>query len=184
MDKCQLVFEPVKMTPEVMECLEAKGLIERLAPSRDKHRIPVHGEGLGNQIYASDVKYGGHKLISVAIDNERFSSFATHPDNEEFILLGGINERPMYLLVCFLDRETLLSKINDETLRAEDFILLDCVFNDPYVSFFVMKAGVPHGECAYGSGRPATFYVTEGENLPLDKINLYEHYDVQVPMCK
>jgi len=179
--KQELVLNPVKMTVEIMEELERRGLIERLAPSREKHRIPVNkNEGRGEKIYASKVESGGHMLAAVAIDNDTFSSFATHQENEEFILLGGINERPMYLLVCLLSREDLLSKMKDETLKGEDFVLLDCVFNDPEVSFFVMKEGVPHGESAYGVGRPTTFYVTECEGLRLDKIDLYQDFELVI----
>ncbi len=165
----------------IMEELEKRGLIERLAPSREKHRVNVGmNEGRGEKIYASSASSGGHMLAAVAIDNETFSSFATHQENEEFLLLGGTDERPMYLLVCLLSRDALLEKIRQNTLSGDDFVLLDCVFNDPEVSFFVMKKGVPHGESAYGTGRPATFYVTECEGLRLDKIDLYENYEIVI----
>lgn len=179
--KNKLILTPVKMSVEIMEELEERGLIERLAPSREKHRIDVDkNEGRGEKIYVSKVESGGHMLAAVAIDNDTFSSFATHQENEEFILLGGIDERPMYLLVCLLSRDELLAKMEAGSLEGKDFVLLDCVFNDPNVSFFVMKEGVPHGESAYGRGRPATFYVTECEGLRLDKINLYQDYEIVI----
>lgn len=179
--KGKLFLTPAKMCVEIMEELERRGLIERLAPSREKHRVPVaKNEGRGEIIYVSGAESGGHTLVACAIDNDTFSSFATHQENEEFLLLGGVNERPMYLLVCLLGREELLGKMNNGTLTGEDFVLLDCVFNDPEVSFFIMKEGVPHGESAYGVGRPATFYVTECEGIRLDKINLYSDYEVIV----
>ncbi len=179
--KGKLILKPVKMHMEIMEELERRGLIERLAPSREKHRVPVgRKEGRGEKLYVSRASSGGHTLVACAIDNDTFSSFATHQENEEFLLLGGVDERPMYLLICLLSREELLEKMQKGTLTGEDFVLLDCVFNDPELSFFVMKEGVPHGECAYGSGRPATFYVTECEGIRLDKIDLYKDYEVVI----
>lgn len=177
----KLNLKAVKMTPEVMTRLEGLGLIIRIFPSCDKHRLNLpKGMGKGDYIYKSNINYGGHSLVSCTIDNTEFSSFATHPDNEEFILLGGINEKPLYLLICYLTRADLEARMQNGTLNESDFICLDCVFNDPYVSFFTMKAGVPHGECVYGYGRPATFYVTEGCLLPLDKINIYDYYNIEV----
>lgn len=179
--KKKLFLTPVKMCAEIMEELERRGLIERLAPSREKHRVAVEkNEGRGEKIYVSGAESGGHTLVACAIDNDTFSSFATHQENEEFLLLGGVNERPMYLLVCLLSREELLEKMKNGSLTGEDFVLLDCVFNDPEISFFVMKKGVPHGESVYGAGRPATFYVTECEGIRLDKIDLYEDHDIVI----
>lgn len=179
--KNKLCIKSVKMTPEAMQDLEDRGLIIRITPSRDDHRLDIlGGTGKGEHLYKSDVKYGSHSLVACTIDNTTFSSFATHPDNEEFILLGGENERPMYLLICYLSEEELKKKMKDGTLSGNDFVCLDCVFNDPYVSFFTMIRGTPHGECAYGDGRAATFYVTEGSSLPLDKINIYDYYDIEV----
>lgn len=176
-----LHLTPVKMSVKIMSELERRGLIVRLTPSREEHRVRVdEHEGRGEKIYASPASSGGHMLAAVAIANETFSSFATHQENEEFLLLGGKEERKLFLLISYLTRETLLTKLKEQTLTADDFILLDCVFNDPEMSFFVMKAGVPHGECAIGAGRPATFYVTECEGLRLDKIDLYEKYDIEI----
>ena len=183
--KKELKLVPVKMDEDVMDGLERRGSIVRLLPSKNEHRIGVMPKtGRGEKIYASSAFSGGHMLAAVEIDNEVFSSFATHQENEEFLLLGGIDERPMYLLICLLSQDGLREKLQNETLQAEDFVLLNVVFNDPRLSFFVMKAGVPHGECAYGSGRPSTFYVTESEGLRLDKIDLYEKYEIKIERIK
>ena len=179
--KGRLELTPVRMTEAVMDSLEKAGCITRLTPSRAAHRVDVlRGEGRGEYLYESAPATGTHALMSVAIDNETFSSFATHPDNEEFLLLGGADERPMYLLVCLLRREALIEALARGEVKSEHFVLLDVVFNDPAVSFFVMRANVPHGECAYGAGRPSTFYVTEGSALTLDKIDLYRDYSITI----
>lgn len=161
------------MNNNIMSYLEEKGLIIRLLPSKEAHRLPVKkNEGKGGHLYKSDVIHGGHSLVNVAIDNNTFSSFGTHPDNEEFLLLGGINEKKLYLLIALLKNDEFQNKIDSGTLSSDDFVCLECVFNDPNLSFFVMLKDVPHGECALGEGRPTTFYVTEGSNLSLDIINM------------
>lgn len=183
--KEKLCLTPVKADAQTLRELEEKGLIIRLAPSREEHRLQVpEGIGKGELLYSSDVRYGGHALMTVSIDNRTFSSFATHPENEEFLLLGGKGEKGLYLLVSYLSREELLHKIEGRSLRAEDFILLELTFNDPESSFFVMRAGVPHGECAFGEGKPSTFYVTEGAGLPLDKIPLTDSYVLEIASAK
>ena len=168
MDK--IVLKPQKMTAEIMNQLEELGLIIRIMPSREIHRLKVKpGEVLGGYIYKSDTSAGSHSLVNVALDNSEFFNFGTHPDNEEFLLLGGIGEKKMLLLVSLLTKDKLDTKIATGELTSEDFICLDVVFNDPELSFFVMLQDVPHGECCMGSGLPATFYVTEGSTLGLQK---------------
>jgi len=163
----ELTLKPTAMTEEVMADLEARGLIIRLKPGA--HTFPVEeGKGMGKDIYVSDAKYGPHKIISVVVNHTLFSAFGTHSDNEEFILLGGINERPLYLLVSYLSTAALEQKISDKTLSAEDFVCLHCKHNDPNLSFFTMLKDVPHGEAAgSGEGMPPSFYVTEPADIDM-----------------
>ena len=51
---------------------------------------------------------------------------------------------------------------------------IECRYNDPDTSFFVVLAGVPHGEAIVPApSKPApSFYVTETRDLPLDLIDL------------
>ena len=171
-----LSIPPQRMTSEIMAQLEEKELIIRLTPSRDKHRLNVKtGEGRGDYIYKSSKQYGSHSLVNVAIDYTDFVNFGTHPDNEEFLLLGGIGEKNLYLLVALMLKDELVEKAANNTLTSNDFICLEAVFNDPELSFFVMKKGVPHGECAAGNGRPVTFYVTEGSELGLEMTNIGDY---------
>ena len=162
----------VEMTKEIMMDLENRGMIIRLAP--DSHRPVVKdNESMGTVIYASDPVFGGHKLISVVIGHDKLGSFGIHLDNEEFLLIGSNEDKPLYLLVSYLTSEELIRKIDNNSVVAEDFICLRCVFNDPEVSFFTMLKGVPHGEASViGSGRPPKFYVTEPTDLSIENIDL------------
>ena len=92
----KLLLPIQEMTPEIMDFLEKKGLIIRMCPSH--HRVDVEpGGGAGVTLYAS-TKNLGHKLIAIAIDRECFSAFGYHDENEEVYLLGGENEKDMYML--------------------------------------------------------------------------------------
>jgi len=169
-----LNLKPVDMTEEVMADLEKRGLIIRLKPGA--HAFPApKGKSLVTNLYVSDAKYGPHKTISVVVDHNEFSAFGTHSDNEEFLLLGGINERPMYLLVSYITTEAIEQKIADKTISADDFVCLRCKHNDPYVSFFTMLKGVPHGEAAAeGEGSSPSFYVTEPADIDMNVIDFKE----------
>ena len=59
---------------------------------------------------------------------------------------------------------------------AADFVVIERRYNDAETSFFVMLAGVPHGEATVPvAGRPPpSFYVTGSRDLPLDVIDLRE----------
>lgn len=163
---------PQEMTGEVMADLEKRGLIIRLCPGN--HRLDVaRGEGKGGYLYTSDKQYGAHSLVNVAIDNVTFNSFGIHPDNEEFLLLGGKNEKQLYLLIALCDNEEFTRKINEKSIETKDFICLKVTYNDPEVSFFTMLKNIPHGEAVRDEeGYPATFYVTEPREMPLIKSDL------------
>ncbi|MDR1508580.1 MAG: hypothetical protein LBS53_02970 [Synergistaceae bacterium] len=160
-------LSPVEMTGDVMEVLERRGLITRLCPNHDELAPPL-GEIAVKTLYEPKEGYGAHKLISVTVNREEFAGFGVHPDNEEFWLIGDADTQPMYLAVSLLSAEELDSKIAGGSLESSDFITLRVKYNDPWVSFFVMHANVPHGEAIVNTGkRPPTFYVTESRDLPL-----------------
>ncbi len=174
-----IVLKPVVMTASIMQELEDRDLIIRLTPSREDYQVKAEPEAvIGKQIYVSEEAYGTHSLLYVSLNNSECFNFGSHPDNEEFLLLGGVAERKMFLIVSLLTRAELAAKIDAETLSAEDFVCLEAVFNDPEVSFFVMKKEVPHGECCSGEGLPVTFYVTEGSKLGIDKTD-FKGYRLQ-----
>ena len=110
----ELALEPVPMTPQLMAHLEELGLIIRLRPGG--HDLAAHpgetlGETLGESIYETADRYGPHKLIAVTVNRAEFAAFGTHPDNEEFLLIGNPDSQPMYLAVALCLREEFEEKV-------------------------------------------------------------------------
>lgn len=172
MEKTPIYLQPVEMTGELMASLEKKKLIYRLAPRHDDLEM-ARGTSGCRSIYEADPVYGGHKLIAVTVNDPDFKAFATHPDNEEFLLIGDPDSIPMYLAMSELGADELAEKGRAGTLSASDFITVRVRYNDPETSFFVMLKGVPHGEgIADVPGRPPSFYVTESIGLPNDVCDL------------
>jgi hypothetical protein len=168
-------IQPVRMTPQVMQMLEKHNLIIRLYPSHHRNEIKPH-DCVGTDLYVSAPGTGTHKLIAVTVDRVEFSMFGSHKDNEEFLLIGGEGEKPLYLLVALLKKQDLLGKIHEGTLCGSDFICLDCVFNDAQVSFFTMLKDVPHGEATRDDGGlPSSFYVAEPSDMGLEVMDLREY---------
>jgi hypothetical protein len=174
-----IYLNPVEMTSRVMADLEKKGLIIRLCPGHDDLGA-APGETVWKLLYEPREGYGPHRLISVTVNREAFAGFGTHPDNEEFWLIGSGDTQPMYLAISFLDEAELAEKIAAGTLTESDFIALRIKYNDPDLSFFVMRAGVPHGEAIVDCGKkPPSFYVTESRNLPLD-LTAFGNYELKI----
>ena len=163
------------MTPMTMEDLEKRNLILRLGPCR--HELPsVWGQTLDHPVYDSHERFGPHRLLSVTVNRIPFVDFATHPDNEEFLLIGDPDTKPLYLVIALMYRKELEEKIHLDTLVADDFVCLRIRWNDPEVSFFTMLAGVPHGETVTtAEGHPPSFYVTEGRDLPNDVVDFKDY---------
>ncbi len=165
-------LEPVSMTGPVMQSLEDRGLIIRLGPGRHRPAAPA-GMNVDEPLYAPGEGYGPHKLIAVTINSDDLADFGTHPDNEEFLLLGQPHCRPLFLVVALHRREELERIVRERRLSAEDFLALRVRFNDPRVSFFVMLKHTPHGEAApAGRGESPSFYVTESRDLPVERFAL------------
>ena len=172
----ELALEPMPMTAELMAHLEELGLIIRLRPGG--HDLAAQpGETLGESIYETANHYGPHKLIAVTVNRAEFAAFGTHPGNEEFLLIGNPDSQPMYLAVALCMREELEEKVRTGRLTAADFVMIECRYNDPGTSFFVMRADVPHGEAIVPvAGKPPpSFYVTESRDLPLNVIDLRKY---------
>ncbi|HEX7556309.1 MAG TPA: hypothetical protein VF338_06770 [Leptolinea sp.] len=161
-----LFLQPVEMTPSLMQELEDKGLILRLAPGR--FAPAVNGdEPPPTEVYSSADEFGPHKLIACALNTtEATRNFNFHPDREEFLLIGNPESRPAFLVISRLLAPAFEEKARAKKLSPDDFVALRMKFNDPQVSFFTMNATVPHGEVTVpGSGAPATFFVTESRDI-------------------
>lgn len=168
MEKIRLEIPVREMTPEVMETMEREGLITRLCPNRHDIETPP-GNTWFQELYQGEEGFGPHKIIAITVNRENFPGFGTHPDMEEFWLIGNNESKTMYLLTARMQRREFEEKVKEKNLKPEDFYLLKCKFNDPQVSFFVMNKGIPHGEGLMGGEGPLpSFYVTESRDLPLD----------------
>ena len=105
------------MTPQVMEQLEKDGLILRLCPGHERLEAPK-GETTWRLMYEPKEGFGPHRLITIRVNREPFAGFGTHPDCEEFWLIGSEDTQPMYLAICRLGREAL-EKAGYEFVEAE-----------------------------------------------------------------
>ncbi len=171
---------PVReMTKELMESMEEEGLIVRLAPHKHDIETP-YGNTWFADLYEGREGYGPHRLIALTVNREGFPGFGTHPDQEEFWLIGDNEAKPMYILVARMPLAQFQEKVREETLEAEDFYLLKAKYNDPEVSFFVMKKEIPHGEGIFDrDGICPSFYVTESRYLPLDLCSMGK-YEIEL----
>ena len=176
----KILLKAVEMTAEVMQDLENRKLIIRLCPN--DHELPAKpGETLGESVYESDIRHGGHKLITVTVNRSTFASFGTHPGNEEFLFIGDPAAKQMYLVVSLLSKEELDRKIAEHEITENDFVCLRVIYNDPNVSFFTMLAEVPHGEAVVDvDGRPASFYVTEPCDMGIE-FTSFGNYELCLP---
>ena len=169
MEKKRLALPVREMTPELMKEMESQGLIIRLAPRRHDIENAPEGETSWMSLYDGAEGYGPHKIIAITVNRMGFPGFGTHPDQEEFWLIGDNASIPMYILVARMKREEYEAKRDAGQLTEDDFYLLKAKYNDPEVSFFVMVSGVPHGEGILERGEKLpSFYVTESRDLPLD----------------
>lgn len=172
-------IKSVEMTAERMQFLEDNGKIIRMTP--DKFILdPGPDNTKDKRIYESATIYGPHMLIAVTVNRYRFGAFGTHDDNEEFILVGDPNAKPMFLAIALCTKDELAVKIGTHKLSAKDFMVLKVKYNDPQVSFFVMLKDVPHGEASIDiPGKPPYFYVTEPRDQTIHFTN-FASYDLKV----
>ena len=164
-------LKPVEMTQSLMESLERDGLIIRLAPRNHEMKVPS-GKSEGLAVYHSDPQYGGHMLLAVTCDDPGLHRFGFHPDNEEFLFIGPTDCETIYLAIYKGMIDDLNARIAAGTVNADQFVCLTIKYNDPYLSYFTVKANVPHGECARKpSANPPSFYVLEPSGLPTNIVD-------------
>jgi len=171
----KIQLKSTKMSPSVMQMLEEKKKIIRLCPNH--HELnPKANSCLNKCLYVSDKKYGPHMVITVTVNWFKPLAFGTHDENEEFILVGDSNTKPMWLIISMCSEEDLKKKIANKSLLSDDFIALLVKYNDPKVSFFTMLKHVPHGEVTtLGSEKSPSFYVTESRNNTLNRTEFGEY---------
>lgn len=145
--------------------MASEGLIRLL-----NGKLGIVGER--NQVnleYATDGRYGGHKLIHVTICEHTLTRLTSHPEPEEFILIGPDNAVPMVLIIARHPHETIVRKHLVGKLSEEDFYCIFAPFNQVKLSIFTMLPGILHAELLHaplvaGDVAP-TFYVTESSDL-------------------
>lgn len=172
--KTKIALKPVAMTPAVMADLERRNLILRFGPMR--HELPAKfGETLDKSVYEAK-GFGPHKLVTITVNRVSLPEFGTHPDNEDFLLLGDPACKPLYVVIALQRLDQLSQKVKQKTLTPNDFVCLHIKFNDPEVSFFTMLANVPHGEAVTRKeGRAPSFYVTEGRDIPSPNMDMGDY---------
>ena len=156
--------------------LEELGLIIRLRPGG--HDLAAQpGETLGESIYETADRYGPHKLIAVTVNRAEFAAFGTHPTTRSSCCSATPTaSRCTWPWRCACAPSSR-KRSSPGGLTATDFVMIECRYNDPEVSFFVMRADVPHGEAIVPVvGKPVpSVYVTESRDLPVDVIDLRKY---------
>jgi len=171
----KIQLKSTRMSPSIMQMLEEKKKIIRLCPSH--HELnPKDNCCLNKCLYVSDKKFGPHMAIAVTVNWFEPLAFGTHDENEDFILVGDQNTKPMWLIIALCSGEELKKKITNKYLSSDDFIVVLVKYNDPEVSFFTMLKHVPNGEVTTsGCGKPPSFYVTESRDNTLNKTEFGEY---------
>ncbi|MDA3868201.1 MAG: hypothetical protein PF489_15825 [Salinivirgaceae bacterium] len=95
----EISLASVEMTRELMLDLEKRGLIVRMAPGTNELDAKK-GETLTASLYQPLDGFGPHKMMAVTVNRIEFSDFGTHPENEDFFLIGDPNTKPLYLVVA------------------------------------------------------------------------------------
>lgn len=171
----EIVLKPVAATIEVMERLEAKGVIRRIAPGKDVLTVEK-GHSRWSDIYSAGERFGPHKLIAVTINSRVPKHLSFHSDAEDFMLIDRQAGAQLILTVALCPCGELKEKIEAGTLSAGDFMAIRCVPNDPELSFFTMNPGFAHVEtCSAESDTPPSFYVGESKHLDENHVDFGEY---------
>ncbi|MBU1999100.1 MAG: hypothetical protein ABIG46_06375 [Candidatus Omnitrophota bacterium] len=167
----EIKLKPVNASEELFAQLEAKGLIQRLKPTKkilENHKT----QGMVDLIYSSSPEYGAHKLICVGLSHDSTQiSLNSHPDNEEFIIMDSTRScfAPLYIIISQHKHRELEEKARNKQLGSEDFVAVRLKYNDPYTSIFTMLKDVPHCEITEKKdGTPPIFFVTEPAQLTMN----------------
>lgn len=135
------------------------------------------GECRVSNLYVSSPESGPHRLIAVA-SNRTNIVLGVHDQNEEFLVFSGANQanseiycKPVYLVIALKSAEQLKEDSKSGTLNADDFVMLELIFDDPELSLFTMLGGTVHAELTCpGNGMPKVFYVTESRDISWETV--------------
>jgi hypothetical protein len=171
----ELLLRSRPMTKEIMETLEAKGLVNHLAPSRKVLETPENEVGV-EYLNSNDQKFGPHTLICVGF-NRSIVNMGYHSDKEEFILVNeGRRQKPLILVIGLHPVEAFQELVAAGRLTIDDILAIELKFNDPELSFFTMNSRTPHCEWTTpGAGLPSIFYVTESRDLDARTVDMGDY---------
>ena len=164
-------IKPKKLTPAVLKMLQKKGLVKTFTPS--KKLMAKKGPAI-DLFYATDIKYGSHKLICVKkgdVDIE----LNWHTDNEDVIAINplDIKYKPMYFIVSLHKKDRFKALVKQRKLKSKDILALEVEFNNPKVCVFTVLKGAVHCEVTKkGRGADPVFFVTEPTNLVMETADM------------
>jgi len=173
-----IIPDIVESSEEVFSRLEEQQLLRRFVSYCPFQELNGRKYEV-SELYSTDSKYGGHKLISVNFNNA-VAELGYHGEKEDFLLVSRHPEKhkDLYLLIGLMNADKMHKKIDNKTLSSEDFLIIRLVFNDPIFSFFTMNSQIPHCELTDdGELKPHPyFFVTEPRDMNTVnvKLNKYE----------
>lgn len=176
----QIVPKVVKASESLFQELEERGILTRFFSSYASAPV-AEGAYLVDTLYSTDPKFGSHKVICVNYNqSEPYLSY--HGDKESFILVSAEPEKHknLYLLLCFLEAEELVKKLEQQDLSSDDLLIVQLEFNNPKLSFFTLNAFVPHCELTDPAQSKLVhpyFYVAEPTDLDNIRID-YAPYEI------
>lgn len=171
----ELTLEVRPMTEARMSALEERGLIQGFLPAKTGEP-PLEGGVFVEEVYFSDPRFGGHRLIRVAFDRSAVQ-LAFHSDREDLILINdGRPQKPLILVIGMFPADEFKRRLAQGELSVEDIWALELKFNDPRLSFFTMNAFTPHCEWTPpGQGPANVFLVTEPRDLDMHPVDLGDY---------
>jgi hypothetical protein len=117
------VLTPIKVTIELLEELDQKGLIRLFHPTPETQNPPA-GENIAVSLYESSPEFGSHRLLAVGV-NKHSVRLGTHSDREEFLIPPHSEKvKPLYLVISFLKADELFIKNQANSISASDFVCL------------------------------------------------------------
>ncbi|WP_321992755.1 hypothetical protein [Marispirochaeta aestuarii] len=127
--------------------------------------------------YRAEKSTGSHMLIKVCFNLNR-PSVGWHGANEDFILVKDpeVDFKDLFLIIAMGLKDDIQKKIENKSLKADDFKIVRMVYNNPFLSFFTMNAHVPHCELTVSSSRKAPeFFVTEPSRVGNTLLDLKDY---------
>jgi hypothetical protein len=171
-----LKLKPVKCTRKIMDDLEKKKLIKLLRPTKKVLRAPAR-KGVVDAFYKAGRKSGPHMLMCIG-KSESKPEMSYHSECEEVLLIKQPEHKtkPLFLLIALEKYAKIKRKIDNNTLRSRDFMLIKLRYNDPEISFFTILKNTFHCELTSKTmGTSPYFFVTEPSLTVTEKIKMKKY---------